>query len=224
MFILLVFVTTVRTLLILVLFLNISCVPVHRLNAVEDLMANPGLLADSKEVLRVLPDLERLLKKYVQSLASLVPCTDYWQNWLLLMSDFIFLNVIPCEKLFFSKRTQFAVRTTFLNLQLNGKLHTQIAFWHFWQNNKEGSMDGWLRNPLAVVMWVQLLDHAHKQPTAFPPTSWDTALLCLKLLSVSLFCFMISIKPFTWTGWLGIYSLMNYLFFYQNPCIEFATR
>lgn len=78
MLILLVFVTTVRTLLILVLFLNIFfvCVPVHRLNAVEDLMANPGLVADSKEVLRVLPDLERLLKKYVQSLASLVPGTD----------------------------------------------------------------------------------------------------------------------------------------------------
>lgn len=78
MLILLVFVTTVRTLLILVLFLNIFCVcvPVHRLNAVEDLMANPGLVADSKEVLRVLPDLERLLKKYVQSLASLVPGID----------------------------------------------------------------------------------------------------------------------------------------------------
>jgi len=37
------------------------------LNAVEDLMANPGLVADTKEVLRVLPDLERLLKKYAIS-------------------------------------------------------------------------------------------------------------------------------------------------------------
>ena len=36
----------------------------HRLNSVEDLMANPGLVAETKEVLKVLPDLERLLKKY----------------------------------------------------------------------------------------------------------------------------------------------------------------
>ncbi|KAL9963214.1 hypothetical protein ACROYT_G032392 [Oculina patagonica] len=34
-----------------------------RLNAVEDLMANPGLMADVKDILKVLPDLERLLKK-----------------------------------------------------------------------------------------------------------------------------------------------------------------
>ena len=35
-----------------------------RLNSVEDLMANPGLMAEVKDVLKVLPDLERLLKKY----------------------------------------------------------------------------------------------------------------------------------------------------------------
>ncbi|XP_044184294.1 DNA mismatch repair protein Msh6-like isoform X1 [Acropora millepora] len=34
-----------------------------RLNAVEDLMANRGLMAECKELLRTLPDLERLLKK-----------------------------------------------------------------------------------------------------------------------------------------------------------------
>ena len=27
-------------------------------------MANPGLMADAKDILKVLPDLERLLKKY----------------------------------------------------------------------------------------------------------------------------------------------------------------
>lgn len=35
----------------------------YRLNSVEDLMANPGLVAETKEVLKTLPDLERLLKK-----------------------------------------------------------------------------------------------------------------------------------------------------------------
>ena len=44
----------------------LQCPFVYRLNAVEDLMANTGLVADAKDVLRVLPDLERLLKKYVE--------------------------------------------------------------------------------------------------------------------------------------------------------------
>ena len=35
----------------------------YRLNSVEDLMASPGLVAETKEVLKTLPDLERLLKK-----------------------------------------------------------------------------------------------------------------------------------------------------------------
>ena len=35
-----------------------------RLNSVEDLMANPSLMAETKDVLKALPDLERLLKKY----------------------------------------------------------------------------------------------------------------------------------------------------------------
>ena len=35
-----------------------------RLNSLEDLMANPGLMAEVKDVLKLLPDLERLLKKY----------------------------------------------------------------------------------------------------------------------------------------------------------------
>ncbi|RMX47670.1 hypothetical protein pdam_00013626 [Pocillopora damicornis] len=34
-----------------------------RLNSVEDLMANPSLMAETKDVLKTLPDLERLLKK-----------------------------------------------------------------------------------------------------------------------------------------------------------------
>ena len=45
----------------------------HRLNSVEDLMANAGLMADVKDVLKVLPDLERLLKKYVSGIFYCVP-------------------------------------------------------------------------------------------------------------------------------------------------------
>lgn len=43
---------------------NTICFPFHRLNSVEDLMANPSLMAETKDVLKALPDLERLLKKY----------------------------------------------------------------------------------------------------------------------------------------------------------------
>lgn len=42
----------------------------YRLNSVEDLMANAGLMADAKDVLKVLPDLERLLKKFVSGIFS----------------------------------------------------------------------------------------------------------------------------------------------------------
>ena len=42
----------------------------YRLNAVEDLMANRGLMTECKELLRTLPDLERLLKKYELNLGA----------------------------------------------------------------------------------------------------------------------------------------------------------
>lgn len=52
----------------------------YRLNSVEDLMANPGLMADVKDTLRVLPDLERLLKKYENN--SYLPCIAFYNGYL----------------------------------------------------------------------------------------------------------------------------------------------
>ena len=41
----------------------------HRLDAIEDILATPVLAGESWEILKKLPDLERLLRKYV-SLSS----------------------------------------------------------------------------------------------------------------------------------------------------------
>ena len=50
-------------------------------------MANPGLMADVKDVLKVLPDLERLLKKYDRSNKVTI---FILLNFKVLMTDFLF--------------------------------------------------------------------------------------------------------------------------------------
>lgn len=57
----------------------------YRLNSVEDLMANPGLMADVKDTLRVLPDLERLLKKYENN--SYLGCIAFYNGGLILSKN-----------------------------------------------------------------------------------------------------------------------------------------